>query len=291
MDAREAVQPRRPPVPPYFDDLIAAYHRGATARSVHLGYWLDGDDGDFAAAQARLDQLMIDLAEIRDGQSVLDAGCGFGGTLARINETHQDMGLAGVNIDARQIDICRRVESRAGNLLTWHIADAPRLPFAGAAFDRVFCVEAMFHFASRRQFFAEAARVLTPGGVLAGTDILISPAAQSAPFPIEAILQAGFGPWPDVWGEDADHVRLAAGPAFLDRASGAVESLIGDVRDITAEVAPSYRYTSPPDADPGDARAPAPMRASAALRWLHDRGWLRYVAFRFERPHAAGATR
>ena len=220
---------------------------------------------------------MIDLANLEAGQSVLDAGCGFGGTLARINERYEQMRLAGINIDDRQIDICRRIVSRPGNVATWHIADAGRLPFGDASFDRVFCIEAMFHFVSRRQFFAEAARVLKPGGVLVGTDILILPAARSAALPIEAILQEGFGPWPDVWGSDADHAAL-----FVARASGAG----GEVRDITTEVAPSYRYTAPPDADPGNPRAPAPLRASAALRWLHHRGWLRYVAFRFERPRA-----
>ena len=278
MDARDAVQPRRPRVPPYFDDVIAAYWRGGTTRSVHLGYWRNGDDGDFAGAQSRLDELVIDLAAIGSGQVVLDVGCGFGGTIARINETHRNMQLAGINIDARQIDICRRIRSRADNLITWQIADAMRLPFADASFDRVFCVEAMFHFASRRQFFAEAARVLAPGGVLAGTDILILPAARSAPFLIDGILQAGFGPWPDVWGDDADHAGLAA-------AAG----LTADIRDISSEIAPSHRYTAPPNADPGDARAPATARASAALRWLHDRGWLRYVSFRCARPQATGA--
>ena len=221
---------------------------------------------------------MVDLADIASGQRVLDAGCGFGGTIARINDTYQGMHLTGINIDRRQIDICRGIASRAGNVLAWQIADASRLPFAGAAFDRVFCVEAMFHFASRRQFFVESARVLKPGGVLTGTDILISRSARSAPFRIDAILQAGFGPWPDVWGSDADHTQLA-------RTAG----LDGEVRDITAQVAPSHRYTAPPQADPSDAHAPASMRASAALRWLHERGWLQYVCFRFERPRATDA--
>lgn len=223
---------------------------------------------------------MIDLADLDAGQSVLDVGCGFGGTLARINDTYQGMHLTGINIDARQIEICRSIASGTRNDLTWHIADAGRLPFADASFDRVLCVEAMFHFASRRQFFAEAARVLKPHGVVVGTDILISAAARSAPFPIEAILQAGFGPWPDVWGSDADHAAL-----FLDHRYAA----LSEIRDITAEVAPSHRYTAPPDADPGDPRAPAPMRAAAALRWLHDRGWLRYVCFRFEEPRETEA--
>lgn len=263
-------------VPPYFDGLIDAYYRGATQRSVHLGFWTGRDDGDFAGAQARLDEVMIELADVRDHQSVLDIGCGFGGTLARINESHQAMRLAGINVDARQLEICGGIHRRGDNALNWHLADATNLPFADASFDRVLCIEAMFHFASRRRLFAEAARVLKPGGALVGTDILISPAAQSQSIPIEAILQAGFGPWPDVWGADADHVGLAA-------AAG----LTGSVRDITIEVAPSHRYTAPPGPHMEDRHAPAPLRASAALRWLHHKGWLRYVSFRFERPLSA----
>lgn len=267
-------------VPPYFDALIDAYHLGAAGRSVHLGYWHGDDDGDFAGAQARLDQAVLDLADVSNGQSVLDVGCGFGGTIARINNSYHGMHLMGINIDERQLDICRTIASRANNVLSWQIGDAASLPFADAAFDRIFCVEAMFHFASRRQLFAEAARLLKPGGVLAGTDILISPAAKSAGVPVEAILQSGFGPWPDVWGVDADHMSIAT-------AAG----LTGEVRDITAQVAPSHRYTSPPAAHPGDLDAPEPLRASAALRWLHDRGWLRYVSFRFERPLFMAASR
>lgn len=260
-------------VPPYFDALIDAYRRGATQRPVHLGYWRDQDDGDFASAQARLDEVMIELADIHDRQSILDIGCGFGGTLARINDSHQGMRLAGVNIDTRQIDICRSIVPRADNSIAWRLADATDLPFNDASFDRVLCIEAMFHFPSRRKLFAEAARVLKPGGVMAGTDILFSTAARSASVPVERILQAGFGPWPDVWGGDADHVALAA-------AAG----LTGYVHDISLRVAPTHRYTSPPNADPLDPHAPAPVLASVVLRWLHDHGWLQYVSFRFERP-------
>lgn len=41
---------------------------------------------------------------------------------------------------------------------------AESLPFADAAFDRVFCVNALHHFSDRAVFFAEAKRVLRPGG-------------------------------------------------------------------------------------------------------------------------------
>ena len=41
---------------------------------------------------------------------------------------------------------------------------AEQLPWRDATFDRVFCVNALHHFSDRAQFFAEARRVLKPGG-------------------------------------------------------------------------------------------------------------------------------
>ena len=45
-------------------------------------------------------------------------------------------------------------------------ARAEDLPFPDASFDRLFCVNALHHFADRVRFFAEARRVLKPGGGL-----------------------------------------------------------------------------------------------------------------------------
>src|SRR5437868_10604264 len=101
----------RPKVPAYFDYLIEAFKRGAAGRSVHLGFWDSPRkaEDDFAAAQARLDERILSLAGVAPGQSILDVGCGFGGTVAVLNERLQQAWLAGVNIDPRQLAICRQI--------------------------------------------------------------------------------------------------------------------------------------------------------------------------------------
>ena len=43
---------------------------------------------------------------------------------------------------------------------------AAALPWRDGSFDRIFCVNALHHFPDRMQFFAEARRVLRPGGGL-----------------------------------------------------------------------------------------------------------------------------
>jgi SAM-dependent methyltransferase len=270
----------RPAVPAYFDYLIDAFYRGEAGRYVHLGYWDDpqaGADADFAAAQQRLDALLAGMAEPADGQAVLDAGCGFGGTLGALNRQFTGLRLAGVNVDPRQLEICRQLLPANGNRLEWHRADACSLPFPDASFDRVLCVEAMFHFPSRRAFFSEAARVLRPGGMLVGSDITLAPSVRSLAVPgfcIEAPLQDGYGPWPDFWCDDADHTALAAAAGLRAHA----------MQDATANTLPSHRFTTPRDVDESRDTGNTALRAALILRWLHLMGHLRYWLFRFDKP-------
>jgi len=202
-------------------------------------------------------------------------------TTARItiNEREVRVVLCGLNSDPRQLDLCRQLLPRAGNRFVWVAADACALPFAAYRFDRLLCVEAMFHFASRRRFMAEAARVLRASGVLVASDLIVSAAARaldSPSFPIRRVLDEGYGPWPDFWGEEGGHHGLA-------REAGLHCSVLEDVGE---QVRPSHRFTAPSgitlrEALASPAAGPA-ARAALMLKWLHDEGHLRYVLLRLE---------
>jgi len=271
-------------VPPYFDYLIEGFRRGKTGRFVHLGYWDTGvkaaevPQDDFGQAQRRLDQMLLHAAGLSDGQHILDVGCGFGGTLESINSHFSGMRLAGVNVDPRQLQICRQLASLNGNGLNWEQADACALPFAADVFHRVLCIEAMFHFPSRREFFSEAARVLKAGGALIGSDITIIPSAKHLESPtlrIKATLQDSYGPWPDPWGEEGDHSALAAAAGL--RCTW--------VLDATAHTLASHRFTAPAGADVRHDNGHDPARRAALmLKRLHEEGLLRYLCFRFDKP-------
>src|SRR5947209_674324 len=90
--------------------------------------------------------------------AVLDVGCGTGHWLA----DRDCRMLAGVEPSARMIARARAAAPHArlvrarGEALPWH----------DATFDRVYCVNALHHFADRARFFAEARRILRPGGGL-----------------------------------------------------------------------------------------------------------------------------
>ena len=97
---------------PYFDEIIRRFTDDpdselatAFARHVHWGYYTDPDPDDslpgyLAAAEAMTDQ-MCRLAGVTHGDEVLDVGCGFGGTIAHLDEQVEAAGLTGLNIDGR----------------------------------------------------------------------------------------------------------------------------------------------------------------------------------------------
>lgn len=105
-------------------------------------------------------------AEIKEGLSaflglepldaILEVGCGTGYWLRAI--AGRAKRVAGVDLSAEMI--ARAKDSGA----TLARARAESLPWADASFDRVFVLNALHHFQNRDAFFAEARRVLKPGG-------------------------------------------------------------------------------------------------------------------------------
>lgn len=168
---------------PYFDLLMDERRGGSAAgqlfeSQVHWGYWenpksADGTQADYVAAMEQMNRELLKAGRVGNGQKLLDAGCGFGGTIQQINTEHSDMDLTGLNIDARQL-AAAEAQSKPinGNKIRWVEADACQLPFEDNTFDRMLAVECIFHFPSREKFLAEAARVLKPGGYLAVSDFV-----------------------------------------------------------------------------------------------------------------------
>jgi ubiquinone/menaquinone biosynthesis C-methylase UbiE len=135
---------------------------------LNLGYW-EGPGTEEEAPRA-VRRLVERLAgELPRGSVILDVGNGLAAQDPVIAEVAQSERLYALNITMSQLRA--GAESLALSGARAIRGDAARLPLADASVDGVISVEAAFHFSSRERFFAEARRVLRPGGVLTMSDV------------------------------------------------------------------------------------------------------------------------
>jgi ubiquinone/menaquinone biosynthesis C-methylase UbiE len=109
---------------------------------------------------------------VAESSAVLEVGCGTGHWLAAVHapggrtapagRSPAGARLAGIEPSAEMIARARTTAPDAELVR----AVAEQLPWRDATFDRVYCVNALHHFSDRLRFFAEARRILKPGGAL-----------------------------------------------------------------------------------------------------------------------------
>jgi SAM-dependent methyltransferase len=108
------------------------------------------------------------LASVDVGHEVLEFGPGFGATTRVLARRR-------VNLNVLELDqrYCRRLQSEFGETVKVTQGDATAMPFADNTFSAVVCFTMLHHIPERDaqdRALAEAARVLRPGGVFAGSD-------------------------------------------------------------------------------------------------------------------------
>lgn len=150
-----------------FYDLVTDFYEYGWGQSFHFAVRRPGDRLD-RAIEAHEAWIGTE-ARLGPGVRALDLGCGVGGPmrfLARTTGAH----ITGVNLNRTQIGRARERAAAAGlgDRVAVVEADFAALPFPDASFDAVYAIEATCHAPDRRPVFAEAFRVLKPGGRFVG---------------------------------------------------------------------------------------------------------------------------
>ena len=111
---------------------------------------------------------LLDLAELKPEERVLDIGTGTGNLALLLKRRHPDVGVVGIDPDPGALDRARRKAVRTGTEVAFERGVAERLPFPDHSFDRVVSAFMFHHLGAtaKRDGLGEVRRVLRRGGSL-----------------------------------------------------------------------------------------------------------------------------
>jgi tocopherol O-methyltransferase len=138
--------------------------------AIHYGYW-DEKVKSFPESLLRMNKIMIEAAEIKSTDKVLDAGCGVGGSSIFI-ANNIGCQVTGISLSERQIQQANDNAKRKNisELLQFQRMDYCQTNFPDASFDVIWGCESICYADNKEKFIKEAYRLLKPGGRLVVAD-------------------------------------------------------------------------------------------------------------------------
>lgn len=220
------------PAATVYDSLGPDFFLALAPGWLNLGLW-EGDGSDPDEGPVAVRRLVESLADpLPRGGDVLDVGNGLAEQDPVIAEVVNPRSLTALNITRSQLVAGRPRLQEAGAYPV--NADATRLPLRDGSFDGLISVEAAFHFPSRARFFAEAARVLRPGGVLTMSDIPVRRMPRTPGEVLAALSQMR------VWGLGPHAAATSARIEGLARRAGFLDVEVDEVGERV--IAPALRF-------------------------------------------------
>ena len=122
----------------------------------------------YIVRDVRYKSLLIDQADIRVGQSVLDLGCGTGTLAIMVKRLHSGAEVTGLDADPDMLKVARYKSAREITPVTFDTGMTYDLPYPDESFDRILSSIMIHHLKTpdKKRTAHEVFRVLKPGGQL-----------------------------------------------------------------------------------------------------------------------------
>jgi tocopherol O-methyltransferase len=136
------------------------------SRSLHYGYW-DDSVRNFHEALLNINRVLAGIAEIREEENILDAGCGIGGSSIWLAK-EKNCNVTGISLNEKQINKANALAKEFGvtERVLFEQKDYTNTFYPANSFDVVWAIESVCYADDKSDFLKEAHRVLKPGGRL-----------------------------------------------------------------------------------------------------------------------------
>ena len=153
----------------YYNQTLIHYKRWWKLEkylSVHYGVW-DNTTNNFAEALLNTNKVMMEIANVKEDDHVLDAGCGVGGSGVFL-ATNKKAKVSGVTLSEKQYDFALKISNKLNlnHLLDFKLEDYSKTSYPNNHFNFIWCIESITSASDKELFAREAFRLLKPGGKL-----------------------------------------------------------------------------------------------------------------------------
>ncbi|HEY7763988.1 MAG TPA: class I SAM-dependent methyltransferase [Aestuariivirgaceae bacterium] len=157
-----------------YDTALSALLSTIWGGNLHMGLFEHLEE-PLERAQLRAKDHMARSAVLQRGQRVFEAACGVGTTAMHLARKY-GVFVRATNIAHAQLEEAAKRVRAAGltDRVSFAFADYHDLGDAQDAYDCWWCQEALLYAADRARVFAEARRVVKPGGKIVFTDLTLS---------------------------------------------------------------------------------------------------------------------
>ena len=139
-------------------------------RAVHFGYY-DHKVKSHGEALLNLNKVMARKSGVKDGDIILDAGCGRGGSSLWLAENF-NVQVTGITLVPHQVEKAQKAarKSQLESKVSFSEQDYSNTNFKDNTFTVIWACESMCHASEKLNFYKEAFRLLKPGGRLICAD-------------------------------------------------------------------------------------------------------------------------